>query len=565
MRTWIRQGVGRRGSRTTIGVQLGVVLIGVILTSGTARALPISFSLDQTYLNPTPHSFEGFGQSVAAVGGNVLIGAYQDDSGGFVTRLSGIHEVPDVITDAKGTATVEIVGDGTMLTFEVEVCNIVGVTQAHIHFGDFGTAGPILLFLYGLDPTGAFSTVDCSLLATGTLTPADLIPRPEVGIENWDDFLRALHADAAGGYVRGLTYVNVHTLAHPTGEIRGQLVDQNGAAYLFDTEGNLLTTIPNPTPSRDPAFFGWAVAGVGGSILVTAPTRTPSGAVYLFATDGALLQTFLDPNPAQGAGFGYSVAAVGGNVLIGDPGDNAGATSAGAAYLFATDGTLLRTFFNPSPDLDDVFGWSVAGVGGNVLIGAIRDDPAGTNAGAAYLFDTDGNLLEAFLSPSPTINGAFGWSVAAAGGNVLVGAPADAANAGAVYLFAPDGTLLQTFLSPNPDSGRIGFSVAAVGGDILIGNPGGAEVGAAHLSAPDGTPLQTFLNPNPDLGGGFGHSVAAVGSCALIGNPGGAGAAYLFCPRRIVIPTFTDVALPVVAVTALLLLLNRRWKRKEDT
>ena len=36
--------------------------------------------------------------------------------------------------------------------------------------------------------------------------------------------------------------------------------------------------------------------------------------------------------------------------------DDTGATNAGAAYLFSTDGTLLTTFTNPTPADNDQFG-----------------------------------------------------------------------------------------------------------------------------------------------------------------------------------------------------------------
>ena len=135
------------------------------------------------------------------------------------------------------------------------------------------------------------------------------------------------------------------------------------------------------------------------------------------------------------------MAGVGDNVLVGAPLEDTGVPEAGAAYLLDGDtGVLLQTFRSPNPALGDSFGWSVAGVGGNVLVGAPFDDTEGRDAGAAYLFDgVTGALLQTFLNPTPGRGDFFGWSLAAMGENIVVGAPEDSAGAdraGAAYLFA---------------------------------------------------------------------------------------------------------------------------------
>ena len=64
-------------------------------------------------------------------------------------------------------------------------------------------------------------------------------------------------------------------------------------------------------------------------------------------------------------------------------------------------GDLLHTFLNPTPAADDYFGYSVAGVGSNVLVGAMGHSTGAPGAGAAYLFDgTTGALLHTFLNPT---------------------------------------------------------------------------------------------------------------------------------------------------------------------
>ena len=99
------------------------------------------------------------------------------------------------------------------------------------------------------------------------------------------------------------------------------------------------------------------------------------------------MQTFENPTPATEDRFGISVAAIGGNVLIGANGDDTGATNTGAAYLFnGSTGELLGTILNPEPDAYDRFGYSVAFAGNDILVGAFGDGASGVSAGTAYLF-----------------------------------------------------------------------------------------------------------------------------------------------------------------------------------
>jgi hypothetical protein len=162
-----------------------------------------------------------------------------------------------------------------------------------------------------------------------------------------------------------------------------------------------------------------------------------------------------------------------------------GAVNAGAAYLFSTDGTLLTTFTRPTPAALDGFGRSVAAmVNDRVLISAYRGDTGATDAGAAYLFSTDGTLLTTFTNPTPAINDYFGSSVAAGGNDrVLIGAIGDdtgATDAGAVYLFSTNGTLLTTFTNPASAASGFGSSVAAVGTDRVLISAGSDDTGATN-------------------------------------------------------------------------------------
>ena len=310
-----------------------------------------------------------------------------------------------------------------------------------------------------------------------------------------------------------------------------------------------LLTLQKPTPVANDQF-GFSVAGVGSNLAVGAPYDdtggTDAGAVYVFdGTTGMLLQTLQKAVPVAGDLFGYAVAAVGSNVLVGAPNDDTGATDAGAAYVFDSTGILILTIPNPSPATGDEFGSAVAAVGTNLLVGARSKDAGAVDAGAAYLFNgTTGALMQTFSNPTPALHDLFGYSVAAVGSNILVGAPDDntgASNAGAAYLFNPSGALLQTFQKPlRAINDQLGWSVAGLGANVaVVGAPfddtGAKDAGAVYLF--DGTTgllLKTVTNPSPAIQDWFGFSVATLGTNVLVGTrfddtvTTDAGAAYLF-------------------------------------
>jgi len=354
----------------------------------------------------------------------------------------------------------------------------------------------------------------------------------------------------------GSDRVLVGALNYDYGGVSGLL--NAGEAYLLGTNGAPLATFANPTPVAWD-WFGISIVALGSDrILVGAAyddTAGPqAGIVYVYNTNGALLKAITNPTPVPEEKLGYSMAAVGTDrVLIGAPGVG------GAAYLFNTNGALLATFNNPTPNGLDAFGAHVAAVGTDrLLIADNLDDTGAANTGVAYLFSTNGTLLTTITNPAPAIespSGNFGYAVAAVGPDrILIGAPYDdtgATNAGAAYLFRANGDLLATFVSPTPASGdSFGYSVCAVGSDrVLIGaigdNTGTPDAGAAYLFNTNGALLTVFRNPDPavEVGEGFGWSVAAVGTEQVLiannldyRNGTFGGAAYLFSP---VVPELT--------------------------
>jgi len=126
------------------------------------------------------------------------------------TTLSGANEVPAVTTPATGEVVFTLSPDGTTLNYRLTVTNISDVTASHIHIAAAGVNGPVVVGLFG-GPTkvGPFT----GILNEGAITAG-----------SFGGTLAGMPMDALIAQIRaGNAYVNVHTTAHPGGEIRGQI------------------------------------------------------------------------------------------------------------------------------------------------------------------------------------------------------------------------------------------------------------------------------------------------------------------------------------------------------
>ena len=128
----------------------------------------------------------------------------------YTAFLSGDEEVADVETEATGAAWFHVSADGASVRFQVTVADIENITAAHIHLGDPGDTGPVVLTLF--DGGGAAVTPPHQLVE-GTFD-ADGLEGP---LED-QPLAALLNALAAGD-----AYVNIHTSQYPNGEIRGQI------------------------------------------------------------------------------------------------------------------------------------------------------------------------------------------------------------------------------------------------------------------------------------------------------------------------------------------------------
>lgn len=125
----------------------------------------------------------------------------------FIAHLVGDQETPPNDSLAQGEVILHLNADGT-ISYKLIVANINNVFMAHIHVAPRGVPGPIKQWLYPVSgpPPQLLPGRTDGTLAEGTFTPT---PTLLAAIESGD------------------AYVNVHTLLHPGGEIRGQLRAQD--------------------------------------------------------------------------------------------------------------------------------------------------------------------------------------------------------------------------------------------------------------------------------------------------------------------------------------------------
>ena len=347
--------------------------------------------------------------------------------------------------------------------------------------------------------TDALGTYDLTLTAVGS------------GIT--DAAGSALTADAADQWVRraGVIGDPLYTIDDPTDPWITTPPQDDHFGYSVAVSGNSLVAgapgydyepPPPPSPSAydypeynvgqvstfdaytgegpGRGYFPWggpladcSGAALGSSVGISGDAVVAAGSSFI-----AIVPNAPDGWPGQPNSTGLSVAMLGSTVVVGAPGDDTGATDAGAAYLYdAGTQDLLRTLANATPAANDNFGalggflgkhrgrrgagrrhgcngcrfglhlrrchrrfaldaqQPHAGSRGQLRLlrgrlgqhggrGGAYDDTGATDAGAVYVFDAaTGNLLSTLLNPTPAASDNFGFSVAASESTVLVGAP----------------------------------------------------------------------------------------------------------------------------------------------
>lgn len=235
------------------------------------------------------------------------------------SQLAGVHEVGPVATPGKGMVWVRLVEDTNTLEVWGTFSDLSGnYAASHIHLAGVGQNGG----------------VGVALTAT---------PDADNRGGSWEmannTFDVSGNADLVAAIKNGGAYVNVHSSAHPTGEIRGQILSAMNAA-------------PGAATSLAPALVN--VAGDPGATAFTVswlPVADPDG-----DTINYLFQIAADENFTSGVDYvdfgqtnGFSLTIADAAALYDELADNdPGSVEIGGSQTFfhrviTTDGSLWTT------------------------------------------------------------------------------------------------------------------------------------------------------------------------------------------------------------------------------
>ena len=244
------------------------------------------------------------------------------------------------------------------------------------------------------------------------------------------------------------------------------------------------------------------------------------GAAYVYTGSGTSWSEVAELTPSDGVSddeFGVSVAINAGVIVVGAECHSAGSPSCeGAAYVFTGSGatwTEQAELDDPGQTAYDFFGWPVAISSNSILVSATGED---ASAGAIFVYGlASSHWAEKaeITDPGDTAGDLFGFSTALSGKNLVVGAPGTTGSKGAAYLFKETrgGWVPKTTLTASNGDGcstTCGSPVGYVYGDYF-----GDAVAFNHSTILVGAPYASYPTPEPDsVGSGTAYVFTGSGA-----------------------------------------------------
>jgi hypothetical protein len=245
-----------------------------------------------------------------------------------------------------------------------------------------------------------------------------------------------------------------------------------------EEEYNVLATLQSPSPKGEGYFGGDIVLGEERLMIGEwhgLVDGFSAGRAYLFDTNWSLIFNLTSSTPSGMDNFGHTVEFHDDFVVVGNP--NARLLDyleAGEVHVFDTNGFPLYTLQSPQQQSLNHFGNAVAIGKDIILVGESGHDVQAINdVGAVHVYDFEGTHLTTLTSPSKKPDARFGWSLDANDEFIIIGSPGNmlvnkALDTGSVYVFDYDWNLVTTLNVPEQGERTFfGFSVS-INGDIVV-------------------------------------------------------------------------------------------------
>ncbi len=463
-----------------------------------------------------------FGYSVALDGDTVVVGAYRDDDNGDLSGSAYVFIRNSNVWSQKAKLTGPSRGKGDWLGHSVAVVGnivIAGADKSNIRGPDSGA-----VYLWTVPD---WTIIDGS----GATTTSDTI----TGLTNGQEYLFQVRGVNAAG----------EGLASNSGGATPQLPRPAQPIGFSAAPGDTQVKLSwNDPAGGSPPIANYQLWQHVENAILTADTREDNDE------------------------FGYAVAIDGDTAVVGMPGED-NPDNSGAAFVYTKDsfGTWSQVArLRPSiPEIDALFGNSVALQGSIIVVGAPREGTGSSGHGAVYVFTKDADSdwgndanqdhrieTAKLLADGGGASDEFGWEAVAVNDDentIVVGAR----NKNAAYIFtrpatgwANDTETLK--LSRSGSSDDFGRSVAIDGDTIVVGASGydstkgsafvfiEPDTGWANSPDTEVAELTAYSRNDNDR---FGRSVAIDGGTIVVGahqptyQDGGEtikqpGAAYVF-------------------------------------
>lgn len=321
-----------------------------------------------------------------------------------------------------------------------------------------------------------------------------------------------------------------------------QLINNNGAVYLFEENGGNWTQLAKVFPNTGSSFSEFGVyTAIFGNLLAVGNTNVlDGGSVFIFQRNGNTWTQVARVTPPNGSEstFGSSVALGSDYLAVGAKNENRSASvlQAGAVYMYSYSGTSFTfqaKLEADTPIQNGFFGGSLHSDGNRVIIGCQGDN----RTGAAYVYRKDGSswVKEARLTGNDSAaDDLFGTSVFIDGDYAIAGAIWDDDNgneSGSAYIFQRNGTSwsqqAKLLATDGDDADNFGTGSALLGDWAVVSAPtdeqGGPFSGSAYLFRRSGNNWvadSKVASTDPNQNEGFGRVVDADSGTVIFGANG---------------------------------------------